>query len=249
MLSTSEFKKELVRAMKSRATVNHPIVEELLKPVHNAALARVFASQVYHLTSMFERYIAALFYQCPVRDFRTRLIENLYEEVTGRFSKTEGHLELMERFIFALGITREEIDAFVPLPETQDLIEYRRRLVEDRAQFHKAAAAIMIASEGQTIQKKDGKNAYEPFARTYGLTERDLAFFAVHAEEDGDHVADGLELVSLVCKDERMQREALETVRITCEKFWAFYDGIQREYQRRANVEAGAAAASAGMTL
>ncbi|ACY18648.1 TenA family transcriptional regulator [Haliangium ochraceum] len=231
MLNHSQFKKELVRAMKSRPTMEHPILTEFLTPQPNMRLARIFATQVYQLTSMFERYIAALFYRCPVREFRARLIENLYEEVTGKESNTEGHLELMERFIFALGITQEELDSAETLPETHELIEYRCQLVDDPTQYHKAAAAIMIASEGQTIQKKDGMNAFQFFSQAYGLSEHDLTFFSVHAAEDVQHVIEGIELVSAVCKDEHMQQEAIETVRITCGKFWSFYDGIERSYR------------------
>ncbi len=231
MLDSTQFKKELIRAMKSRPTMEHPILIEFLSPHRNMRLARLFAGQVYQLTAMFERYIAALFYRCPVREFRQRLIENLYEEVTGKMSNTDGHLELMERFIFALGFTREELDTSVPLPETAELIDYRRRLVDDSASYHKAAAAIMIASEGQTIQKKEGMPAYEFFAKAYNLTPNDLQFFSVHAAEDVQHVVEGIELVTAVCKDEKMQQEAIATVRETVDRFWGFYEGIQRVYQ------------------
>jgi pyrroloquinoline-quinone synthase len=231
MLDDTQFKKELIRAMKSRPTMEHPILMEFLAPRRNMRLARLFAGQVYQLTAMFERYIAALFYRCPVREFRSRLIENLYEEVTGKLSNTDGHLELMERFILALGFTREELDAAEPLPETRELIDFRRRLVDDPASYHKAAAAIMIASEGQTIQKKEGMPAYEYFAKAYNLTQDDLLFFSVHAAEDVHHVIEGVELVTAVCKDEKMQQEAIATVRETVDRFWGFYEGIQRAYQ------------------
>jgi pyrroloquinoline-quinone synthase len=231
MLDNTQFKKELIRAMKSRPTMEHPILMEFLAPQRNMKLARLFAGQVYQLTSMFERYIAALFYRCPVREFRQRLIENLYEEVTGKLSNTDGHLELMERFIFALGFTREELDASVPLPETTELIDYRSRLVDDPATYHKAAAAIMVASEGQTIQKREGMPAYEYFAKAYNLTVNDLQFFSVHAAEDVQHVVEGIELVTAVCKNEAMQQEAITAVRETVDRFWNFYEGIQRAYR------------------
>ena len=65
----------------------------------------------------------------------------------------------MQRFIYALGVTPEELEAFEPLPETKELIDYRMNLVKDPAQFHKAAAAVMIASEGQNLEKKAGRGA------------------------------------------------------------------------------------------
>jgi pyrroloquinoline-quinone synthase len=231
VLDSGQFKRDLVRAMRTRQTVEHPILAELMRPEPNYPLARLLAGQIYKLTTMFERYIAALFYRCPVREFRAKLAENLYEEVTGRLSKTDGHLELMERFIFAIGLTRDDLDATVPLSETQDLIDYRVRLVDDPIQYHKAVAAVMITSEGQTIQRKDGQAAYQLFAKAYNLTAHQLEFFAVHAAEDIEHVKDGLELAVLVCKTEEMQREAIAAARETSEKFWSFYDGIERAYR------------------
>lgn len=228
MLDSGQFKRELVRAMRTRQTVEHPILAELMRPEPNLPLARLLASQIYKLTTMFERYIAAIFYRCPVREFRAKLAENLYEEVTGKLSNTDGHLELMERFIFAIGLTREDLDATVALPETQDLIDYRVQLVDDPAQYHKAVAAVMVTSEGQTIQRKGGQAAYQVFAKAYNLNAHQLEFFAVHAAEDVEHVKDGLELSVLVCKTEPMQREAIEAARQASEKFWKFYDGIER---------------------
>lgn len=244
MLEAAEFKRRLVRALKARPTISHPVFAEFMRPEPNMELAKIFACQTYLLTSMFERYISAIFYRCPVREFRTKLAENLYEEVTGRLSKTDGHLELMERFIVGIGIPRAELEATVASPETRDLIEYRAHLVDDPAQFHKAAAAVMIASEGQTIQRKDGRPAYEVFAKRYNLTEDQLAFFSVHAAEDVEHVQDGLELTTKVCTTAQMQDEAIAAVATTCEKFWNFYSGIERTFAESRSAGGAAAALS-----
>jgi pyrroloquinoline-quinone synthase len=236
MLSETQFRRELGKALKSKSTLAHPIMMELFQPKKNTQLLRLFGMHTYPLTRMFERYVSALFYHCPVPSFRRNLATNLYEEVTGALSKTDGHLELMQKFLRAIGISSEEMERAEPLPETRELLEFRRKLVEDSARYHMGAAAVMIASEGQTIQKESGISPHTAMAALYGLSDDDVEFFSVHAEEDVEHVREGFDIVCAVCTTETMQQEAIATVRDTIELFWRHYDGIQREYERLGGV-------------
>lgn len=236
MLNRQEFKQQLRDELNSRLAFDHPIINEISKPVKNMPLMLLMATQGYHLTKVFARYIGGLYFNCPpVTRYSARLAINIYEEETGKISKTDGHLQLVQKFISALGVTREELADVKPLPETQELIDYRMKLVRDPAQFHKGAAAVMIASEGQNLEGKAGKIRYQmKMPEIYGLTEDDLTFFAVHAVEDVGHVKEGIDLVSRVCSTEQMQREAVETIHKTCDLFEKYYDGIQRAYEAQA---------------
>lgn len=233
MLSSKEFKKKLREELEGRLTLDHPIIAEISKAEKNMPLMTLMATQGYQLTKVFARYIGGLYFNCPDQHFAARLAFNLYEEETGRISKTAGHLQLMQRFIYALGVTSEELEAVEALPETKELVDYRMNLVRDPAQFHKGAAAVMIASEGQNLETKAGRMRHQMFPAVYGLTEKDLIFFTVHAAEDVYHVKEGVDLVALVCTSEQMQREAVQTIHETCDRFWGFYDGIQRVYEAR----------------
>lgn len=231
MLNRDEFKKKLRAELAARLTLDHPLIAEITKPEKNLPLMKLMATQGYQLTKVFARYIGGLYFHCPpVPRYSARLAVNLYEEETGKISKTAGHLQLMQRFIYALGVSPAELEAVEPLPETRELIDYRMRLVSDPATFHRGAAAVMIASEGQNLETKAGKMRHQMFPTIYGLTEEDLIFFRVHAAEDVYHVKEGVELVALVCTTDRMQQEAVEAIHETCDRFWNFYDGIARSY-------------------
>lgn len=236
MLNRQEFKQRLRDELNSRLSFDHPIINEISKPAKNMPLMLLMATQGYQLTKVFARYIGGLYFNCPpVPRYSARLAINIYEEETGKISKTDGHLQLIQKFIYALGVTREELEAVRPLPETQELIDYRMELVRDPAQFHKGAAAVMIASEGQNLEGKAGKMRYQmQMPEIYGLTEDDLTFFSVHAVEDVYHVKEGIDLVSRVCTTEQMQREAVEAIHETCDLFAKYYDGIQRAYEAQA---------------
>jgi pyrroloquinoline-quinone synthase len=231
MLSNQEFRTKLEEALHSRLTLDHPVLQEIAKPIKNLPLVRKMALQAFHLTRAFTGYIGILYYHCPIARLRTALAVNLYEEETGALSKSANHMDLMERFILALGVSKQEIEDEVPLPTTMDLVEYRKNLCENRETLHMGAAAVMIASEGQSLETKAGKTKDQLVPELYGLKPADLAFFAVHAVEDVYHVADGLDLVSEICTTEKMQEEAIEAIHGTCDRFWRFFDGIQQAYE------------------
>ncbi|HKU77530.1 MAG TPA: iron-containing redox enzyme family protein [Pyrinomonadaceae bacterium] len=232
MLERKEFRKKLREELSTRLTLDHPLIHEAAKPQKNLPLLRLMATQGYQLTKVFARYIGGLYFHCPpLPRHSARLAHNLYEEETGRISKTAGHLQLMQRFIYALGVEPDELEAVEPLPETKELIDYRMRWVSDPKNFHRGAAAVMIASEGQNLETQAGKMRHQMFPEVYGLTEKDLTFFTVHAAEDVYHVREGVELVSVVCTNEKTQAEAVQTIHETCDRFWWFYDGIERAYK------------------
>lgn len=234
MLDRKQFQKKLREELSTRLTLDHPLVAEAAKPEKNLPLLSLMATQGYQLTKVFARYIGGLYFHCPpVPRYSARLAHNLYEEETGRISKTAGHLQLMQRFIYALGVKPDELEAVEALPETKELIDYRMRWVSDPNNFHRGAAAVMIASEGQSLETKAGQMRHQMFPEVYGLTEKDLIFFKVHAVEDVYHVKEGTDLVSLVCTTKKMQDEAVQTIHETCDRFWWFFDGIQRAYESR----------------
>ena len=231
MLSKNEFRTKLEETLHKRLTLDHPVLLEMAKPKKNLPLISKMALQAFHLTRAFTGYLGMIYSRCPIQKSRVALAVNLYEEETGALSKTANHMELMERFILALGMSKQQIEDEVPLPTTIDLVEYRQELCSDPEKLHMGAAAVMIASEGQSLETKAGKTKDQLIPEMYGLKPEDLAFFAVHAVEDVYHVADGLDLVSELCVTKKMQDEAIEAIEGTCDRFWRFFDGIQQAYE------------------
>jgi pyrroloquinoline quinone (PQQ) biosynthesis protein C len=234
ILETNAFKEELRRVLHSHLTLAHPIFIDLFNPERrNLDLLRRVTLQGYQLTKHFLDYVERLFFHCPLPKFRRALLINVYEEETGRLSKTDNHVVLMQNFIRALGITDAQRDAMQPLPATKNLIDYRLAAVRDPARYHIGAAAVMIASEGQNLEVRAGAARHELLAKSYGLSEFDLQFFSVHQQEDVGHVEQGLNLVSELCTTETMQREALEAVDHTCRLFYAMYENMHHEFCTR----------------
>ncbi|WP_217333079.1 GNAT family N-acetyltransferase [Rhodanobacter sp. C05] len=230
LLSADEFKKKLRDELESRITLTHPIVKKILNGTPQWELLRRVTLQGYQLTKHFLEYIETLYHHCPRGIHKKRLLLNMYEEETGRFSRTDNHVNLMENFIRAIGVGDADRDAAIPLPSTKALIDYRMDLVRNRHTFHMGAAAVMIASEGQNLETAAGEARHELLPRIYSLTETDLQFFSVHQKEDIGHVAEGISLVADICTTASMQQEALEAVRKTCDLFYGMYEGMAQAY-------------------
>jgi pyrroloquinoline-quinone synthase len=233
MLSKERFINELRAELERHVTLDQPIFAELFKAERNWGLLQLMATQGYQLTKNFLTYVEYLFHHCPAGIHKRRLLVNLFEEETGRLSKTANHVELMQRFLRAIGVTDEERDRVEPLPATKELIDYRLELTRDPARFHLGAAAVMIASEGQNLETRAGEARHSILGKVYGLDEAALQFFSVHQKEDVHHVREGIETVADVCTTEEMQQDALAVVRHTCELFAGMYRGIEEEYRAR----------------
>lgn len=226
-----QFKRALQDTLHQHLTISHPIFLELLDPqTKNLDLLRKVATQGYQLTKYFLTYVEHLFFYCPSPTYKRALLINCYEEETGRLSRTDNHVTLMQNFIRALGVSDAQRDAETPLPATQRLIDYRLEAVRDPARYHIGAAAVMIASEGQNLETVAGDARHELLGRAYGLTEEDLLFFSVSQKEDVGHVNQGLGLVSEICTSEQMQHEALQAVDLTCRMFYGMYEDMYRHY-------------------
>jgi pyrroloquinoline-quinone synthase len=232
MQSKKEFLQTLKETLYSRLQQDHPIIEEIFR-TRDKGLLREMVLQGYQLTRVFAIYVGGIYYRCPLAKHRKKFALNVYEEETGRISKTQGHLELLHKFTSAIGIKREELDRVEVNPETQELIDYRFRMIEDPKLFHKAVAAVMIASEGQNLEDRVGSSRRGAIAEGFGLQLDDLLFFKVHAEEDVYHVQDGLNCTVDICTTAQMQQEAIEAIHETCDRFHRHYDGILREYRKK----------------
>ncbi|SCB15282.1 TenA family transcriptional regulator [Cupriavidus alkaliphilus] len=235
MMKKEKLKEELRQVLHDNLTLGHPIFAALFDPNKpNLPLLKATALQGYQLTKNFLHYVEHLFFYCPVPKFKRALLINMYEEETGRLSRSDNHVALMQDFLRAIGISDVERDAEHPLPATSALINYRLDAVRDPAKYHIGAAAVMIASEGQNLETRAGEARHELFGKVYGLAEHDLRFFSVHQAEDVGHVEQGLNLVCELCTTARMQEEALFAVDHTCKLFYSMYENIYVENGQKA---------------
>ena len=224
------FSLRLRTELEAQLTLGHPIFAELFSSERNWTLLKLLTLEGYQITRYFLDYIEHLHRRCPIPRHKRRLHLNLLEEQTGSFSRTKNHVVLMQDFIRAQRISDEERDSYQPSAETRELIEYRMHAVTGENTYHIGAAAVMIASEGQSLETRGGASRAKLLNELYGLSEQDTLFFSVHQKEDIGHVREGIELVADLCDTEQMQTEALTAVKHTCRLFWNMYASVAQKY-------------------
>jgi pyrroloquinoline-quinone synthase len=153
------------------------------------------------------------------------MLENVWEEETGRLTGSAPHRELMCRLMEALGDTREQISQLRPLPETLARRSFLQLVARTRP-FYEAVAALSLSGESQF-----GDMA-ETYARTaearYGLSPEAAAFWWVHAQADKEHGGTAFAIVSHWARTEEEQQRVIETVRQSLELIWCWFDGFVR---------------------
>jgi len=229
MLANSQkaFRDELERVLHSHIDAEpHPVVAELFSDRTNRDLLKHVSLEAYQITKHFVDYIEHLYFYCPLEKYKTPLLINLFEESTGKISRTKNHIHLMQDFLRAQGLHEEQWDNIIANPETQELIDYRKTACRNPDMYHIGAAAVMIASEGQNLEEKAAEARSSLLEKRFNLSENDTLFFSVHAKEDVGHTQQGLSLVSEFCTTRKMKEEALEAVDHTCKLFWNMYEGI-----------------------
>lgn len=188
-----------------------------------------FAKQFFLQVVEFPRAVSALHSRCPHREERIKLAESVYEEETGRLSKSKPHPELFLDFCAGLGVAREEVLAAEPLPGTAALVHWFELSTRERP-FLEGVAAINLAAEGQVV------GAFGPFAdalqRHYGLSKPAVAFWDVHELADAEHSDVGDHIVARHATTDEMQTGIRDAVRTSLRMWWLFFDDMDRAYGR-----------------
>jgi len=201
-------------------------VEDLGGKLSRAQL-QGFAKQFFLQVVEFPRAVSALHSRCPDRAERIKLAESLYEEETGRLSRSKPHPELFLDFCEGLGLTRAEVLAAEPLPGTVALIHWFELSTRERP-FLEGVAAINLAAEGQVVGN------FGPFAdalgRHYGLSEEAVAFWDVHEMADAEHSDVGDHIVVRHATTDAVQTGVREAVRTSLLMWWLFFDDMDRVY-------------------
>lgn len=189
--------------------------EAILSGKASRTAIRAFLKEKFFLHWHSEPEIAAIVSLARDRDTFLALAKNFSREAG--FYQTENHTELYIRFCQAFGLTRDELIAHVPLPET--IGAFYTASYFRRASLEEAIAAFSLASEGRKRAPEgeaSGMKQSEAFKSHYGLTERDVEFWTVHeGEVEDEDIATGLELVRRYIRTPEQQARARHAFMMT----------------------------------
>ncbi len=206
----------------AHAMLAHPFYQAWTEGKLSKDVLRAYAMQYFHHVEAFPQAVSATHANCPDRDGRRLLAENLAEEEGVEAGKTD-HATLWLDFAAAMGADEAAVRAVALNPETTALIETFRRLSR---QSYAAGLGALYAYETQlpavATTKIDGLDKF------YGVTDASaIRFFKVHETADVEHSAVCRTLLDRLPADQRAEAEAagLELARALS----GFLDGMGRE--------------------
>ena len=203
-----------------RAMLKHPFYQAWTEGRLPLDMLRAYARQYFHHVEAFARAVSAVHANCPDRDGRRMLAENLSEE-EGLEAGKQDHATLWLMFARGLGQSEDAVRAQALNRETRALIETFRRLSR---RSYAAGLGALYAYESQFPAVASAKIA--------GLIDRDsiedeptLRFFRIHESADVEH--------SRVCRDlldrlpEQERDEAVAAAEELAGALWNFLSRVE----------------------
>lgn len=229
-LDKAAFVTELMELIRRRRSFGgHPLWWKIAEGRLDRPQLQGFARQFFLQVREFPRAVSALHSRCPDLAERRRLAESVYEEETGRLSRSKPHPELFLDFCAGVGLGRDEVLAAEPLPGTAALIHWFELSTKERP-FLEGVAAINLAAEGQVV------GAFGPFAdaleRHYALSKQAVAFWNIHELADAEHSEVGDHIVVRHATTDALQAGIRDAVETSLRMWWLFFDDMDRAYGR-----------------
>ncbi len=203
-----------------RAMLKHPFYQAWTEGRLPLDTLRAYARQYFHHVEAFPRAVSSVHSNCPDRDGRRMLAENLAEE-EGLETGKQDHASLWLMFACGLGENEDAVRAQSLNAETQALIDTFRKLSR---QSYAAGLGALYAYESQFPGVASAK--IEGLIDRYGISdEGTLRFFRVHESADVEHSSVCRALLDRLPKAE--QAEAIAAGEELAGALWNFLSGVE----------------------
>lgn len=234
-LSRQEFASELDEEIRRRHPfVHHRWPQRLFAGELARAQLQAFAFEFEHFLRATPRHFFCLGANAPDvipndDDLRRSFAENLNDDM-GVTDRARDHFEIFRQFAYAVGLTREQLEASRPLPSTNAFNLGLMYLAKHQPVWE-GMAAVSWANEGLFTL---GLTAlWERALQTHYGLRRDQIFLPP-AEEETAHVRLPREYVLDFAETKRTQRRIREVFQITFDLWEVFFDGLEQERERGA---------------
>jgi pyrroloquinoline-quinone synthase len=213
----SDFVTELDQQIRDRKKMTSPLYQTILAGKATQRLLQAFVAQRWPIKSFWTRNILGIASQVDDARLRVLLLENIYEEETGRLSGSRRHLATFGDFGRAVGLRIESLDSTPHFAETDAVIAHNRDVCNNaRVHFTAGVASVLLLMEGQPpIVTPDGRSMLSVMRDDYDLPEWGFEFFTHHASAEADdegasdleeeHAAAARELITRYCRTNELQ--------------------------------------------
>jgi pyrroloquinoline quinone (PQQ) biosynthesis protein C len=226
-VNARSFLLELRREVESHPGVNHPMLSRLSQVPFTREDYLVMGLQHYTLVGTFTTYLEHLLLRAPDSDAKQWIAKVLVDEY-GEGSQGKDHAELYREFLLACG-ARPGQEGETPLhPAVPAFIREHLRLVQEEP-FLVGLGAVGPGHEW-SIPKMF--QAILRGLRRAGFHETEIAYFALHVEQDVDHGAWLEEALERFSAEPSQQQLIRRGALMSLEARARFWSGVQDKIVR-----------------
>ncbi len=216
---------------KRNANLNHPFARRIINCEASLDDLRVWVGQRYRgITSLGGISMVPLLAKGPDEASRKHIWEAIGEECG--FSGPSSHSGWLFEFGKALGMSRADMEATTPLPETR-AVRYFYLYKYSLGSFLETLAAQVSVESQNPIAFPSWVKAFEGH---YRIPRANLSWFIGHIEadsEEGGHAGEGWALFSRLADTEALRDQVRNAVSEALDFYWLSLDGVQRVTQRQ----------------
>jgi len=231
LLSPEELITDLQKALRQRHPRPHPVRRLLLSGRLTQEQLQWWAKNQFHEFRNIHRFFGVRYQKCPIPELRRMLLENMVEEEGEDLfgGKYPSHRELWVQFAEGLGIARDDILNYEPLPGIRAALEMYVSLVQ---QTHWAVAigTGLVFEGGGPKRMKEEREALEKYYPW--VPPASLDFFRAHEYHDQGHGDMVTNVIKQYCMEEKLQDEMREAVRQRADIMWLQNDCIYNAFVR-----------------
>ena len=203
-----------------RAMLKHPFYQAWTDGSLPLDALRAYSRQYFHHVEAFPRAVSAVHSNCPDRDGRKMLAENLSEE-EGVETGKQDHASLWLMFAAGLGECEAAVRGQELNAETQALIDTFRSLSR---RSYAAGLGALYAYESQFPAVASAK--IEGLVDRYGIDDEEtLRFFRVHQSADVEHSSVCRTLLDRLPDEDKT--EAVAAGEELAGALWTFLSGVE----------------------
>jgi pyrroloquinoline-quinone synthase len=222
--------------IQDRRKMTSPLYQVILGGKATGRLLGAFALHRYPIKSFWTRNVLAIASNVGDYELRASLVENIYEEETGRLTESRRHVASFADFAACVGVTQEQLDTAPLAPETREVIRHNVRVCNGiETHFTAGVASVLLLMEGQPpIVSASGSSMMAVMRDEYGLPPEGHDFFVHHASQtkvsvsdlEEGHASVARRLLHEYCTTEDLQAAAVHEVGTALELRHRHFDMI-----------------------
>ena len=221
----------LQETLRQRHPRPHPVRQLLISGRLTKEQLQGWARNQFHEFRNIHRFFGVRYQKCPIPELRRMLLENMVEEEGEDLfgGKYPSHPELWVQFAEGLGIAREDILNYEPLPGIRAALEMYVSLVQ-QSHWAVAIGTGLVFEGGGPKRMKEEREALEKYYSW--IPQPCLDFFRAHEYHDEGHGNMVIDVIKQHCMEEKLQHEMREAVRQRADIMWLQNDCIYNAFVR-----------------